>query len=464
MSCARDDIEREVLERLRPTRIQLSLLEQFYSLIERKLVTCDLLDGLDFRVELQGSLAKGTILSDTWEIDVFVLFKNVDRPWVHSEGFKRVSECLKTLPTIRRYAEHPYVTVTISGVEADVVPSLDVEDPLKYKGRLSVERTPLHTRYVRSKLTGCMRDEVRLLKSFFKSIGVYGAESHVGGFSGYVCELLIVHYGSFIDALRAISEWKPGIHIAVGDHEKKASRTSKGESPIVIIDPVDPHRNAAAAITIESLAKAVAASRLYLDKPSKAFFHVFEDIHKRALASLIRKLDEGISVAALDCQGDFYEDPPENVHGRLKRASRVLHSMLLKQGVPSVASSYYWDEADQFALVSILGTLGDGMRVEVVRGPEAWIDRGRFHGFIGKRFSEEALVTVSSEGFLLGIRHARDVGEYIKSRILPQLPLPPRTRKCEVVICSSLKECNVKGLGEVLWRLFRLTPALLKFH
>ena len=38
----------------------------------------------------------------------------------------------------------------------------------------------------------------------------HGSEFKVGGFAGYLCELLIIHYGTFLNVLKyAADEWKP---------------------------------------------------------------------------------------------------------------------------------------------------------------------------------------------------------------------------------------------------------------
>ncbi len=459
MSCVRDNPEREVIELLRPSRIQVSMLNRLYELIKNRLETCSLLEDVEFSVELQGSLAKGTILSDTWEIDVFVLFKGVDRGWVAVEGFERLARCLRGLPTVTRYAEHPYVTVLMGGLEADVVPSIGIEGLKPAGARLGVERTPFHTRYVASKLSRCARDEVRLLKSFFKGIGVYGAESHVGGFSGYVCELLVAYYGSFRGALEGISRWSPGAYIDVeniGDREVLLEKYR--ESPILIVDPVDPLRNAAASITMESLARAVAAARLYLENPDKGFFHVFEALHKGSLLKTLRGLD-GISIALVECEGSFYEMPPENVHGRLKRASRTMQSILENHGLPVILAEYYWNEADVFSIAAILENHGLST-IEALKGPEAWTSKERFHSFMRKRASERALVAVSSSGRLLGVRRRAiaSVNELLETKVLPQLPLPAGIRSCRARTCLGTADCSSPGIGEILWKAFRLTP------
>ena len=58
------------------------------------------------------------------------------------------------------------------------------------------------------KKLGKLRDEVRVLKKFMKGIDTYGAEIKVGGFSGMLCETLILNYGSFEDTIKSASDWK----------------------------------------------------------------------------------------------------------------------------------------------------------------------------------------------------------------------------------------------------------------
>ena len=59
--------------------------------------------------------------------------------------------------------------------------------------------------------------EVRLLKRFMKMVGTYGSEFKVGGFSGYLCELMIIRYGSFLKVLKGVFDhWKPGYQIDLG--------------------------------------------------------------------------------------------------------------------------------------------------------------------------------------------------------------------------------------------------------
>ncbi len=79
-----------------------------------------------------------------------------------------------------RYASHPYVTGYIDGYYVDFVPCYDISNSKQLKS--AVDRTLLHTKYIRANLTQKQADEVILLKKFMKSVGTYGSEFKVGDF------------------------------------------------------------------------------------------------------------------------------------------------------------------------------------------------------------------------------------------------------------------------------------------
>jgi tRNA nucleotidyltransferase (CCA-adding enzyme) len=215
--------------------------------------------GFEGEAVLVGSAARGTWLSGDHDLDVFI-------------GVPEGSSLLPALEVARlvapkfeeRYAEHAYVHALFDGFEVDLVPCYMVEDASEIIS--AVDRTPFHSRYVSARITG-LEDEVLLLKQFMKGIGVYGSELKVGGFSGYLAELLVIRYGSFVGVLEGASRWRPG---EVIDLEGHLSRSH--EDPMVVVDPVDPGRNVAAALTLDRMFTFAAASRLFLREPSLEFF------------------------------------------------------------------------------------------------------------------------------------------------------------------------------------------------
>ncbi|MEB3774463.1 MAG: nucleotidyltransferase domain-containing protein, partial [Desulfurococcales archaeon] len=239
-----------ILGLVRPTPTQYTLLSRLYRIVESRLRPCLERLGLRTVVEAEGSYAKGTLLSDKWEIDVFVVV-DADRRWIREESLGVLLDCLQGLPVVTKYSQHPYVTVSLMGMEADVVPVKMVGSPGE---ALGVERTPFHTRWVRERITEDLADEVRLLKSFLKGIGVYGAETARGGFSGYLAEVLTITYGGFMEVLREASRWRPPVRVdPVGHGDWGVLERKYRGYPLIVVDPVDPVRNLAGAVTLRSL-------------------------------------------------------------------------------------------------------------------------------------------------------------------------------------------------------------------
>lgn len=430
MSCpGRDPLEESVLAKIKPSKLQVTLLDRLYGLIKSRLDSCLHARGLRGTVEAQGSYAKGTLLSDKWEIDVFVLFDGVDREWIQANSLDVVTGCLEGLPTVRRYAQHPYVTVTLYGLEADVVPAVKLERPTPHG--MGVDRTPFHTRYIKEKLrrNPCLADDVRLLKSFLKGIGAYGAETHVGGFSGYLAELLTVHYGGFRGVLEAASKWDPGRGIYVdpeGVGDRGELKRKYAESPLIVVDPVDPARNAAAAVRLDKLATFILAARLYLRSPSRAFFHPFSEELDGSMRYRGYKVDPG-RVGVVVFRGDLYNHPPESVWGRLYRASKLLSGELELMGFRVARHWYHTDEAT-YGVIVVEVENPSLPQLEAFEGPQAWIP-GRADSFAAKHASEGMPVWVTEDGRLVAWRVRRVTRlEDALARVAGQLPAPPGSR------------------------------------
>jgi tRNA nucleotidyltransferase (CCA-adding enzyme) len=93
-----------------------------------------------------------------------------------------------------------------------------------------------------------------------KLIGVYGANIETNGFSGYLCELLVLKYGSFKNVLKAVADWKYGTRLDL----KKT--TTKFKEALTFIDPTDSRRNVAAAVSEENYCTFITLARAYSEK------------------------------------------------------------------------------------------------------------------------------------------------------------------------------------------------------
>ena len=177
-------------------------------------------------------------------------------------------KCIR-LQCTARYAEHPYLQVFHGDYHADIVPAYKISS-ISEKGS-AVDRSPLHTAFVNSRLDAKGKDGVRLLKRFMKNFGIYGAELRVEGFSGYLCELLIARYGSLLSLMEAAAGWREMV-IDIESHHKEGHRKMFPNAPLVVIDPVDPGRNVAAVVAQTSLSRFIFECRRFLRAPSAKFF------------------------------------------------------------------------------------------------------------------------------------------------------------------------------------------------
>jgi tRNA nucleotidyltransferase (CCA-adding enzyme) len=215
---------------------------------------------------LVGSAARGTWISGEHDLDIFISFpEDADKEELKTKGLEIAKEVASEADGfIERYAEHPYIHADFNGFKVDLVPCFGVSSASNI--RSAVDRTPFHNKFVLLKIKG-LEDDVMLLKQFMKAAGVYGSDLRTGGFSGYLSELLVIHYGSFNEVLRAADMWKPGITIDIINHG-----TRKHNDVLVVTDPTDPARNVAAALVMDKFASFINAARQYLDKPSIEMF------------------------------------------------------------------------------------------------------------------------------------------------------------------------------------------------
>ena len=215
--------------------------------------------GLSLKAMLVGSAARGTWLSGDHDLDIFL-----GVPPGGDLGAALEIARLVAPDHEEKYAEHAYVHARMDGFEVDLVPCYLVEDASRLLS--AVDRTPFHTKYVGSRITG-REDDVLLLKQFMKGVNVYGSELKTGGFSGYLAELLVLCYGSFAAVLQAASAWRPGQRLDLEGHG-----IGRHDEPLIVVDPVDPGRNVAAALTLDKMLQFARAARSFLAEPKLDFF------------------------------------------------------------------------------------------------------------------------------------------------------------------------------------------------
>jgi tRNA nucleotidyltransferase (CCA-adding enzyme) len=356
-----------------------------------------------------GSFAKGTWLPGDADIDIFVKIK----PSVSVERFEVLGksigqEALKKHKPKLRYSDHPYVEAFVRGIRVNVVPCYNVEQG---KWQSAADRSPFHTEYISSNFDDEKRMQARLLKKFFKGVGIYGAEISRGGFSGYVSEVLVLKYGSFENVLRTAADMQERQVIAVGDYD---SDIVKGfRTPVIIIDPIDSRRNLGTAISPESVGRFVLAARAFLASPSLQFFR-----EKKKHAKASAKLYPNVLVVEFTHK----ERSPDIIWGQLKRSLNAMAKQLEIADFIVLRSSCVTDEKTSATLAFLLESITLPPYTKR-KGPEVF-RRKDTASFISNTKNKKPLVTwVDREmrAAMLVDRKATDARQFARSLLLDRI-------------------------------------------
>ena len=324
-------VESDVLSEIKPTpeesREILAKAERLKDVTERYLAKND----ISAKVRFVGSVGKGTFLKNA-DIDLFLLFSDkVPRKELEEMGLKAGKDIIGGQ---KMYAEHPYTTGMFEGMEVDLVPCYEL--PSADHILTAVDRTPFHADYILTHSDDRIKDDIRLMKCFMKGIGTYGAEPDVRGFSGYLCELLVIKYGGFIEALTAASKWKTGVHLWIEE------RGEPMKGPIVFYDPVDKKRNVASAVHEDTMCRFIYACQCYLKSPDRRFFFP----QKRELPSRNELIgmwkQRGTGIVSVS-----FMKPniiPENLHAQIWKTQYGIQKKLDEHGFNVLRAEHGEDE------------------------------------------------------------------------------------------------------------------------
>lgn len=253
-----------VADALRPKKDVFRVLEEVLAEINKQLM----LREITARASAGGSVAKNTFLRTSYDVDIFVRF---DPSYPDSKLSDLLGECVKKFDAQRVHGSRDYFQFTYRGFDFEIVPVINISDP--NKARNVTDASPLHVEYFLQHGAG-LEDEVRLAKQFLKSHELYGAESYIRGFSGHVVDLLIIHYESFYKLMQHAASWSDPVIIDIEQHHTHpllAIDRSK-HSPIILVDPMQPLRNAAAALSEKQFLRFINLAQEFLRAPDKSFF------------------------------------------------------------------------------------------------------------------------------------------------------------------------------------------------
>ncbi|MHA1473733.1 MAG: hypothetical protein ACTSRX_11245 [Promethearchaeota archaeon] len=297
-----------ILKKITPDELEIDNIEKVISLIIKYIKNSQIPDEISIRfIEPQGSTGlKQTALKNTADIDLFI---GIDPEIIFNHNFSSKKEkkefirskfkdltnswlipCLKDkgLKNVRMsYAEHPYVSADFMGIELDIVICFDVtSDYLQKNGPITaVDRTPHHTRFIRDNINEKQKNDIRLLKHFFKCYNCYGDKSALGrsGFIGYSAELLIFYYDSIWNLFLNFEEISSKIiyHQKIfnsikNPYKNKSYLTIKSKifpnDYLIILDPTDINRNVGSSISKRAFKHIYHQIQNFCEKPNIIYF------------------------------------------------------------------------------------------------------------------------------------------------------------------------------------------------
>lgn len=324
------NIEDEALSRIAPKEKENKHIFEVVEKVKAKILKVADYLGLDVEPILVGSVAKGTHLTNP-DIDIFVMFPpTTKRADLETYGLKIGEGVLERFE--KKYAEHPYLCGKFEGLDLEIVPCFKIEKPSEKMS--AVDRTPFHTNFIMKHLKEEQKKEVRLLKQFLKGISIYGAESEIEGFSGYLCELLILHYGDFTSVIENAKDWKKGVLIAFENRKHP-----EFDDCLIVIDPVDPGRNVASALSQHNFATFIYACKEYSAKPRIEFFFPNE-ISSATIDDLKNEMEKRETTLL----GISFEKPvtlPDILHSQLRKSVKVITNLCERYGFNLTNCDYF---------------------------------------------------------------------------------------------------------------------------
>lgn len=359
---------RKVLNEIKPTKEESEIVHKIATEAINCINNIAKRENINIETLLVGSIAKGTWLSGSSDIDIFINFPlKTDLDYLKEKGLFLGYECSKEMNGIaeEHYASHPYLTTHINGYDIDFVPCYKIDCAENLKS--AVDRTILHTQYIQRNLKDEQKDEVLLLKKFMKEVGTYGSEFKVGGFAGYLCEMLILRYNNFEETLKAASNWKNKTII-----DLKGYGTAKlFKDPLIAIDPTDKNRNVGAALRKEKMADFVIASRNFLNTNDNKKSDYFRSIAKNIDCKNIIKQFKDRKTKTITITFDIPDVSVDSLHPQLKKTEQSITEKLEDNDF-SVFKSDYWSDEKNIAVFIFELNVYKQNNYYIHEGPKIW--------------------------------------------------------------------------------------------
>jgi tRNA nucleotidyltransferase (CCA-adding enzyme) len=248
------------------------------------------------------------------------------------------------------------------------------------------------------------KNQVRILKSFLKGIEIYGAELSTAGFSGYVTEVLVLKYGNFKNVIKNIAVLKKKGEIISIDDISNEQIYEKFQSPIIIIDPIDPNRNLGTAISPESLSRLIFGARTFLSNPSINFFNINKKKNMKNYENEIENVEK-LLTNILVLEFKYRTRSPDIIWGQLKKLTKSIARQFNDNEFTTIKNECYIDNTNSAKVIFLLNFIKLSPFVEK-SGPSIFMEKEVIQ-FVKKNKEKSTILWIREDMKLSCLRKRR---------------------------------------------------------
>jgi len=335
-----EKIIEEVKKELRPKIDYSKKTDEFISKLKEEITS----KKISAEIMIGGSYAKDTFIGENFDCDIFIRFKeDGDISKKLEEAIIELSKKLKTKYE-RINGSRRYFQIKIENILYEII-------PVKYIDNLEdaeniMDYSPFHVEWIKKELKKKeLNDDIRIMKQFLKSSRLYGAESHIQGFSGHVNDIIVLYYGGFLNTIKAISKWKKNKKTIIdykgyfkGQDVTFFMNQSKLKSPLIVVDPIMKERNASAAMNKECYDKAIDLANEFLKNPSKDFFKI-KQITKKEIEQKNKGFIVELKITPLKTKKDI-------AGAKIRRALDIISRRIKEEGFNLISYEWEFDECE----------------------------------------------------------------------------------------------------------------------
>lgn len=404
-------LREKILSKIKPTLLEHELMEKsvksFVSRLRRaakKLeITCSFFVG--------GSFGKGTYLKEKSDVDIFARFD-----LIYDDN--KLSSYLENILSEAKYkykkqkGSRDYFSIPIKSnghkIIFEVVPNRKIENISQMLN--STDVSPMHVDFLKHKVkeNSNLTDEIRLAKQFFKSCGLYGAESYINGFSGHSIDILIAFYGTLENLILAAKNWDEQTFIDISSfynnfNEALDTMDEDKISNLILVDPIIKERNASRALSNQKYGEFLLLANNFNDFKNEDF--EVNSINILAISDEIKEFakQNNLKVLLYKIKFDVKNDSEDIVGSKLLKLSKKLEKYFSDYDFKLFLSNFFINIKSGEVLFAYLFEKVDLPNVKKVYGPKVFM-KDAIDNFLKNRkdyFIEDSRVCVYEKRVLV---------------------------------------------------------------